>query len=566
MNPSNPSRPRKLVALACSIATVLVLLSGCEQDQLEQQVTAIAKMCAMDPVHHVCTSGNYQATGKSQQIQIQAVQKDGKVLPNFKVTLKVSGANPTTQSLKTGSDGRLTYTYTGAKAGDDKITASVDGTTSSMSPGPLILHWLKPSSYVHPIIFVHGTNEDAADFTAQMHKGFTDPDQNSPGEADRQTFTTLFEALTLKYDPKYLEALCYVDDHAYDHGGAPSGCRFPLDTTTYATACIPGSVSRPCQSQGSVDENALQLARTVNALSAEAASAGSGTSKVTLIAYSMGGAVVRSFLAGCRVPVAPYATQRCAGAVGKVDHVFFIDGDQQGSWLLTINKGYNAAALSGDSSIPNPITPFASVLPLLQQTIYTKVKNAIGLDPTSQGVQDQTPQSPSIQAHDQTPLPPSVDVYNFYGNVQLRMGVTVYGVPVTPGAPALNLGDFLMLAQNNSATIYPLWGGGGLCDGCSQSLAAYREHLPQYHNWVLTDAHSLDASFLVDLLDGTLDPKSAASKVINSPVQHLNITQPPIQAPGTLWPVKDITGRTDKTDMSTEIFYILTKADGVALP
>ena len=160
-------------------------------------------------------------------------------------------------------------------------------------------------------------------------------------------------------------------------------------------------------------------------------------------------------------------TQRCASSVTKVDHVFFIDGDQQGSWLLTINKGYNAAALSGDGSIPNPITPFASALPLLQQTLYTKVKTAIGLDPTSQGVQDQTPQSPSIQAHDQVPIPSNVDVYNFYGDVQIRMGVTVYGVPIGPGAPTLNLGDFLMLAQNNSATNDPLWGGGGLCDGCS---------------------------------------------------------------------------------------------------
>lgn len=566
MIPSRLRKKRFPVALICSVATILALLSGCDQDNPEQQIKATAQICATDPTHNVCTSGNYQAVGKSQTIQVQAVQDNGKALPNTKVTLKISGANPTTQHLKTGSNGKLTYSYTGSKAGDDTVTASIDVAKSTLSPGPVLLHWLKPTSVVHPIIFVHGTNEDATDFTVQMHKGFTDPDQNSPGEASKQTFSTLFESLTLKYNPKYIEALCYVDDHAYDHNGAPSGCRFPLDTTDYASACIPGNVSRPCESQGSVDENALQLANTVNALSAEAALAGSGTDKVTLIAYSMGGAVVRSFLAGCRAPVAPYNNQRCAGAVSKIDHAFFIDGDQQGSWLLTINKGYNAAALSGDSSIPNPITPFASALPLLQQTIYTKVKNAIGLDPTAKGVQDQTPQSPSILAHNQVPIPSSVDVYNFYGDVQLQMGVTVYGVPITPGAPTLNLGDFLMLAQNNSATTAPLWGGGGLCDGCPSSLGAYRENQPQYHNWVLIDPHSLDASFLVDLLKGTSDPKSALSKVTNSPVQHLNITQPPIQAPGTLWPVKDITGRTDKTDMSTEIFYILTKADGVALP
>jgi pimeloyl-ACP methyl ester carboxylesterase len=564
MNPSRPRKRRLPVALACSAATILVLLSACEQDVLEQQVTAVVKMCAIDPVQKVCNSGNYQAIGKSQVIRIQAVDKSGKALAKAKVTLKVSGANATTQSLTTGSDGAATYTYTGAKAGDDKISAAVDVATSAMSPGPVVVRWLKPTSYIHPIIFVHGINEDAADFTVQMHKGFTDPDQAS--DASEQTFTALFEALTLKYDPKYLEALCYVDDHAYDHNSAPSGCRFPLDTATYSTACVPGSSNRPCQSQGSVDENALQLARTVDALSAEAAGAGSGTAKVTLIAYSMGGAVVRSFLAGCRAPQAPYTTQRCQSTVGKIDHVFFIDGDQQGSWLLTINKGYNAAELSGDSSIPSPITPFASALPIIQKTLYDRVKSAVGLDATSKGVQDQTPQSPSILAHDQEPIPPGIDVYNFFGNVQIRMGVTVYGLPIAPGVPTLNLGDFVMLAQNNSATLSPLWGGGGLCDGCASALAGYRENSPQFHNWALIDTHSVDASILADFLRGTFDPKSAAGKFVNSPVQHLNITQPPIQSPGTLWPVRDITGRTDKTDMSTEIFYILTKADGVALP
>ena len=101
-----------------------------------------------------------------------------------------------------------------------------------------------------------------------------------------------------------------------------------------------------CESQSSVDENARQLANTVDALSAEAAAAG-GTSKVTLIGYSMGGAVIRSLLAGCPVPVAPYQTLLCQNVASKIDQVFFVDPDQQGSWLLTINKGLDAATLNG---------------------------------------------------------------------------------------------------------------------------------------------------------------------------------------------------------------------------
>ena len=123
------------------------------------------------------------------------------------------------------------------------------------------------------------------------------------------------------------------------------------------------------------------------------------------------------------------------------------------------------------------------------------------------------------------------------------------------------MGDLGMLGLRYD----PQWGGAGLCDGCPQPLDKYREHGP-YHNWALTDPHDVDVSFMADLLNGSFSISSEAGKLINSPVQHLNITQPPIQAPGSAWQVRDITGHAATTDMSTEIFYILTQKDGVTLP
>jgi hypothetical protein len=73
-------------------------------------------------------------------------------------------------------------------------------------------------------------------------------------------------------------------------------------------------------------------------------------------------------------------------------------------------------------------------------------------------------------------------------------------------------------------------------------------------------------SIVADLLNGTFSVSSEAGKLLNSPVQHLNITQPAVQAPGSAWQVRDITGHAATTDMSTEIFYILTQKDGVTLP
>src|SRR5262249_26254840 len=153
-----------------------------------------------------------------------------------------------------------------------------------------------------------------------------------------------------------------------------------------------------CKSQSKVDENARQLELTIKALSAEAVAAGAKTPKVTLIGYSMGGAVIRSLFAGC-----PLSAKPCSDVSDLIDQVFFLDADQQGSWLLTINNGFNVATLRGepgDTSIPNPITPYSSVLSIVQQAILDKVKAEMGLDVDGWAAQDQTPRSNSIMAHD----------------------------------------------------------------------------------------------------------------------------------------------------------------------
>jgi pimeloyl-ACP methyl ester carboxylesterase len=549
-------RPLLAACLAASLALTLALgACGWWGNTTTGKAVAI-QLCAVDPIQGSCVSGDYQAIGASQSIRGLATDPSGKPLGATTIKLSMSGANGATQSLTTHSDGTLTYSYTGAHAGDDQITAALDGAPSNTSR--LVVHWLNPTHTVRPILFVHGTNENAVDFTTQMHADFHDP--NPAPNSSARTFTSLFEALTLKYDPRYLEALCYVDDRAYNYGVASSGCRYS------PTTCAPGGGSPLCESQSSVDDNALLLWHTVEALSAEAVAAGAKTPKVTLIGYSMGGAVIRSFLAGCPVPVAPYGAQRCPNVASNlIDQVFYVDPDQQGSWLLNINKGLNAATLSGDGSIPNPIKPFSSVLPLVQQAIYGQLKSRMGLDGFSPTVTDQTPQSDSILAHDQYLPPSGISYYNFFGDVQIRLGLSAYGLPLDPGAPTLNLGDLVMLAQDDHATFAPAWGGAGLCEGCSQPLDKFRTN-GQYYNWILIDSHGVDMSIVADLLNGSFSLSSEAGKVLNSPVQHLNITQPTIQAPGSTWQVKDITGHAATTDMSTEIFYIMTQKDGVTLP
>jgi hypothetical protein len=74
---------------------------------------------------------------------------------------------------------------------------------------------------------------------------------------------------------------------------------------------------------------------------------------------------------------------------------------------------------------------------------------------------------------------------------------------------------------------------------------------------------------VADLLNGSTSGSSEAGKLINSPVQHLNIMQPLVQSPGSAWQVYDKTHPGATTDMSTEIFYLLAQSDannGVTLP
>ena len=90
-----------------------------------------------------------------------------------------------------------------------------------------------------------------------------------------------------------------------------------------------------------------------------------------------------------------------------------------------------------------------------------------------------------------------------------------------------------MLAQADPATATPLWGGAALCDGCPALGAGQSYHQSgRYHEWALTDSITIQMNGLVPLLS-VPDAASGLQAALNSPVQHLNISQPTSQDPGT---------------------------------
>ncbi len=510
-------------------------------------------ICAVDPLQEAdfpaaaCGSGTYAAVSSDADIEITAVNPSGHPLSHEPLTIHRSGANSGTASITTDANGKASYLYQGSHLGTDSVTASVSG--ASAKAGGVVINWIRKQAMTRPIVWVHGIHEDATDFAHEIH-GVPDPDQSTDGS--EQTWTSLLGALTTTYSPSAIQPFCYVDDIAWSH--SPSGC--PTDESQCQTCQL--------ESEGSIQDNAIQLATLVTDMYAEY------HHSVTLMAYSMGGAIVRTLLAGCPTSVSDLGLTLCLDAAHDVDHVFLLNTAQEGSWLLTAANmsGFSEADLSFEAA-----SPFATVLSMIQSGLYATVQSKLGLDLHGQAITDLTPQSPNVLAHNSRAPQTGADFYTFYGDIRvgIQANFLIYNLPPKTLLP---VGDLVFLPQSDPATATPLWGGAALCASCSSPSAgqAYSSsptslQFPngQYHEWALTDQITIPMTDLKTILNGLSNSQSALQNVLNSPVQHLNISQPASQDPGSSVKVKDITGLAgaSTTNMSTEIYLILVQSDGL---
>jgi hypothetical protein len=548
MGPEKPNRLRLPAVLILNLLVFGIMFACCNPGPTTATSKVAISICAVDSLrandfpNAACGTGAFAAQTKPANLQIRALDQNNKPLAHSQVNITVHGANSSTSSVTTDGNGLAQYSYQGAHLGTDTVTVSpgTAHTTNTARTIRALIHWIPGGTTVHPIIWVHGIHEDATDFAHELH-GVTDPDQAT--DASDQTWSSLLDALTSTYDPSAMQAFCYEDDIAWTH--PTTGC-----APTQSAGC--NSMST-CVSQSSVDDNAVKLAQLVMKMQQQFGK------PVTVIAYSMGGAIVRTMLAGCL-----NSATTCPDAAGQVDHVFLLNAAQEGSWLLTVKRGLDPAALSGSGIPAISSSPFSAVLPLIENAIYAQVKDRLGLDASHQAETDLTPQSTNIQKHNSVPPLAGPDFYSFYGDI--RLGVeTNFLIYSTPPQTLLPLGDLVMLAQADSATAMPLWGGAALCDGCSPFPAGQSFHESgRYHEWALTDPVTIKMNALVPLLSAP-DAVSGVQAALNSPVQHLNVSQPATQDPGSPIQVKDITGLAGSptTDMSNEIYLILVHADGL---
>jgi hypothetical protein len=271
---------------------------------------------------------------------------------------------------------------------------------------------------------------------------------------------------------------------------------------------------------------------------------------------------VRTLLSGCLNSFGPTDQLDCANANQLVDNAFFLNGAQQGSWLLTVRRGFDAATLAGNNIPDTANSPFVSVLPLIAQNVYGVINQKLGLNLNNPAETDLAPQSPNILAHNSVQPATNVNLYTFYGDIQVGLDVNFY-VYTLPAANMLPLGDLVMLSQDDNPLASPLWGGGALCDSCGPLVNGYHSN-GRYHAWALTQRYVININGLVPLLSAP-DAASALQEALNSPAQHLNVSQPSAQSPGSGLPVVDATGLAGSatTDMPYEILLTLMHGDGL---
>lgn len=84
----------------------------------------------------------------SQTLTATLTDAGGKPLGGMAIGFAVTGANPTSTSVAANAQGVATFTYTGANAGTDTVTATLRAGSDSVSSNPATVSWVVPTTPV----------------------------------------------------------------------------------------------------------------------------------------------------------------------------------------------------------------------------------------------------------------------------------------------------------------------------------------------------------------------------------------------------------------------------------
>ena len=304
-----------------------------------------------------------------------------------------------------------------------------------------------PQDEARPIIFVHGMGGDA-----------------------REIGTRQFPELLGELASRYPRADGCQRDAQPDRPWEGSPCVF-----RYADDIATGGDSR-----SGVESNADKLADEVAGIAART------EDRVVLIGFSMGGAIVRAYLA-----LHPEEAAR------HVAGVVWLDAAVGGSWLLA---GSAAIEQFTDS-------PFGEAL--------ERVIAAVGgeVDRSPDAIEDLTPGSEVLRRISALPLPQELDYTTVYGDIRLRVDVP------GPGAVRLpSIGDVILLPGDPAPGSVPVLGG--------QRLAPTADTIEIRHG----DEVSVGLETLRDLSAACLSPlppscRQGVREAFDSPSAHWRVPE-----------------------------------------
>lgn len=226
----------------------------------------------------------------------------------------------------------------------------------------------------------------------------------------------------------------------------PASFRAPASTGGLPLNLAAHSIdSSICDSQSNVGISAVLLDSDVRAAHAKFGG------PVTIIANSMGGAIVRAFFA--------YAVEAQTGAAepGVVSDVFFLQGAQEGSYIA-----YSKLLLLG------LLTPAGPAQEIVFDGIAEKIRQETGWDATRPAIEDLTPVVSQTYRYTNPAarhVPDHIRYFNVASDIQWTTQIDItgytFGVPLRYSVETNSgsLGDYVMLQGSDNPTSLPLLGG-----------------------------------------------------------------------------------------------------------
>lgn len=271
------------------------------------------------------------------------------------------------------------------------------------------------------------------------------------GNFDEPGFSALLTPLQAA-NPGRVQAFRYFQDvgdlDLRTGNCAPREMIIPANSHGLPLTLTPRSLDRSiCDSQSDVGLNAVLLDEDVRAMSR-----GLSGGPITLIANSMGGAIVRAFLA--------YTVEARTGAAEIVDSIFFLQGAQQGGYLAYAKPLLRAL-----------LVPTGPGRELVFNGVSELVREATGWDASRPAMDDLLPFfSETYRYTNPEPahIPDHISYFNVASDIRWSTRIDVVGlgfvipIRIRAASGSSSFGDYVILPGEDDPRELPLLGGARL--------------------------------------------------------------------------------------------------------